>query len=81
MRPLQSSLARHMPREFDATAEKQRGWRKLGVLVVDVEKDPLSWDERALLRNIGTRLYGPRPDEQPKRTGRGHGGPEAGESS
>ncbi len=59
-RPPRSVLASHLATSFDADAQKRRGWLALGILVVDPERDALSWPERALLRAIGERLYGPR---------------------
>lgn len=39
---------------------KRDGWRKQGVLVVS-EADPrLSWPEKELIRQLGTKLYGQR---------------------
>jgi len=39
---------------------KCQGWREQGVLVVS-ETDPrLSWDDRELVRQLGSKLYGKR---------------------
>lgn len=44
----------------DTSFMKRQAWRDNGVLIVKVD-DPmlnLSWDEKALLRNIGDKMYG-----------------------
>lgn len=42
---------------------KRDGWVEDGVLVVS-ETDPrLTWPERELVRQLGRKLYGPRPKE------------------
>jgi hypothetical protein len=47
---------------------KREGWRSEGILVVS-EADPrLSWPERELIRQLGTKLYGRRG---PKDAGNG----------
>lgn len=64
-RALASPLGRRVPRSFDAGGEKQRGWRELGILVINPESDALSWAERALVQALGERLYGKRPNDTP----------------
>ena len=60
MRELRSHLGRHQPTPLDAEAEKRAGWREHGILVV-AEQDPrLTWPEREMVRQLGTRLYGQR---------------------
>jgi hypothetical protein len=60
MRELRSHLARYQPERIDPEAEKRAGWRQHGILVV-AEQDPrLTWPERKLVRQLGTRLYGQR---------------------
>jgi hypothetical protein len=62
MRDLRSHLGRHQPNRIDPEAEKRTGWREHGILVV-AEQDPrLAWPERALIRQLGTRLYGHRKE-------------------
>jgi hypothetical protein len=56
---------RLVPSRMDAEAEKRRGWHDLGILVVDLADDRLSWPERQALENLGNRLFGAR--KQPKR--------------
>ena len=60
MRDLQSHLGRHQPTRIDPEAEKQAGWREHGILVVADQDPRLSWPERALVRQLGVRLYGSR---------------------
>ena len=56
MRELRSHLGRYQPKRIDAEAEKRKGWRDHGVLVV-AEGDPrLSWPERKLIRQLGAKL-------------------------
>jgi hypothetical protein len=60
MRELRSHLGRHQPKRIDPEAEKRTGWRRQGILVV-AEQDPrLSWPERELVRQLGSKLYGAR---------------------
>ena len=42
---------------------KRDGWREQGVLAVSVDDQLLTWPERELVEQLGTRLYGPRPVE------------------
>ena len=41
---------------------KQDGWREQGVLAVAVDDERLSWPERELVRKLGEKLYGKRPE-------------------
>ena len=43
---------------------KKDGWREHGVLAVSVEDERLSWPERELVRQLGEKLYGKRPEVQ-----------------
>ena len=62
MPELRSYLARHQPEQTDPEAEKRTGWRRHGIQVV-AEQDPrLSWPERELIRQLGVKLYGERPE-------------------
>ena len=50
------------PSRSTPRAEKRTGWRKHGILVV-AEQDPrLTWPERELVRQLGAKLYGRRPE-------------------
>ena len=40
---------------------KREGWLEQGVLAVGLDDERLSWPERELVRQLGDRLYGPRP--------------------
>lgn len=42
---------------------KRDGWREQGLLAVSVDDHRLTWPERELVEQLGTRLYGPRPAE------------------
>ncbi len=42
---------------------KRDGWREQGLLAVSVDDQRLTWLERELVEQLGTRLYGPRPAE------------------
>jgi hypothetical protein len=62
MRELRSHLGRHQPKRIDTETEKRAGWREHGILIV-AERDPrLTWSERALVRQLGAKLYGQRRD-------------------
>jgi hypothetical protein len=37
---------------------KRDGWREQGVLVVTANDERLTWPERALVRQLGEKLYG-----------------------
>jgi hypothetical protein len=41
---------------------KREGWREQGVLAVAIDDERLSWPERELVRQLGERLYGKRPE-------------------
>jgi hypothetical protein len=63
MTELRSYLGRYQTTTRDPDAEKRLGWRELGILVV-AEQDPrLTWPERELVLQLGTRLYGKRREE------------------
>lgn len=40
---------------------KREGWIEQGILAVNVDDPRLTWPERELVEQLGTRLYGPRP--------------------
>ena len=40
---------------------KREGWREQGVLVVETDDRRLTWPGRELIRQLGEKLYGPRP--------------------
>jgi hypothetical protein len=39
------------------------------VLAVSLDDDRLTWPERELVRQLGEKLYGPRPNEEEVRHG------------
>ena len=43
-------------------AVKREGWQEQGLLVVSPEDERLSWPERELVRQLGEKLYGRRPE-------------------
>ena len=47
-----------------AEETKQRAWREYGVLVAALDQNKLTWEEREFLKQIGSKLYGPRRDER-----------------
>jgi hypothetical protein len=49
-------------RRRDPDQVKREGWREQGVLAVSVDDDRLTWPERELVRQLGERLYGKRPE-------------------
>lgn len=48
---------------------KREGWQEQGVLAVSVDDHRLTWPERELVEQLGTRLYGPRPSQREARHG------------
>ena len=63
MTELRSYLGRYQTASRDPDAEKRLGWREHGILVV-AEQDPrLTWPERELVLQLGTRLYGKRRED------------------
>ncbi len=57
---LASPIGHKVASPIDAEAEKRRGWRQLGILVVGVGDPRLTWVEQKLLEDLGNRLYGNR---------------------
>ncbi len=43
---------------------KRAGWQDQGVLVIAEDDPRLSWPERELIRQLGAKLYGPRPGQE-----------------
>jgi hypothetical protein len=63
MPELRSYLGRHQTKPVDPEMEKRAGWHNHGILVV-AEQDPrLTWPERELVRQLGAKLYGQRPED------------------
>jgi hypothetical protein len=62
MRELRSHLGRHQPTRIAPEAEKRASWQQHRILVVGEEDPRLTWPERELVRQLGTRLYGQRKD-------------------
>ena len=48
---------------------KREGWREQGLLAVSLEDARLTWPERELVRQLGEKLYGPRPSDEGGRHG------------
>ncbi len=62
---MQSSLARHVP-DSPASAEDidrlaRAAWRARGVALIDPARLADPW-EAQVVRNVATRLFGPRPE-------------------
>ncbi|MFC6689160.1 hypothetical protein [Jhaorihella thermophila] len=51
-------------RRRDPEQVKREGWLEQGIFAVDVDDPRLTWPERELVEQLGTRLYGPRPEEE-----------------
>ena len=49
---------------------KREGWRTQGILVIAAEDGRLTWPERELVRTLGERLYGRRPEPGKTANGR-----------
>jgi len=41
---------------------KRDGWHDQQMLAVSVHDDRLTWPERALVEQLGAKLFGPRPE-------------------
>jgi hypothetical protein len=48
---------------------KRDGWKEQGLLAVAIDDDRLTWPERELIRQLGEKLYGKRPEGQGVRHG------------
>ncbi len=48
----------------NAERVKRDGWRECGVLVIAEDDQRLTWPERELIRQLGQKLYGPRPAKE-----------------
>ena len=48
----------------DADQVKRDGWQEQGLLVVAVDDQRLTWPERELVRQLGTKLYGAPPERE-----------------
>ena len=48
----------------DPEQVKRDGWRERGVLVIAEDDQRLTWPERELVRQLGSKLYGKRPDRE-----------------
>ena len=46
---------------------KRQGWREQGVLAVSLEDQRLTWAERELIKQLGEKLYGKRPQSKEMR--------------
>ena len=53
----------------DLDRVKRDGWHDEGVLAVSVDDHRLTWPERELVRQLGEKLYGPRPSDREARHG------------
>lgn len=53
----------------DPEQVKRDGWRDQGLLAVSLDDHRLTWPEREFVRQLGSRLYGPRTHEEEARHG------------
>jgi hypothetical protein len=53
----------------DAEKMKRDGWKEQGLLAVAVDDQRLTWPERELVEQLGTRLYGKRSSGKEVRHG------------
>jgi len=53
----------------DPEQVKRDGWREQGVLAISADDARLTWPERELVRQLGEKLYGPRPSDEGGRHG------------
>ena len=61
--PARRMLGRKSPEPNETEAIKRYGWRDQGILVVSADDQRLTWPERELVRQLGSRLYGRTPRE------------------
>lgn len=61
--PANGTLGRKSPPPYETEAIKRYGWRDQGILVVSAEDQRLTWPERELVRQLGSKLYGRTPRE------------------
>jgi hypothetical protein len=54
----------------DPDQVKRDGWHEHGLLAVSVNDHRLTWPERELVRHLGEKLYGKRPQGRGVRNGR-----------
>ena len=59
-RPPRCALGCLQRTPVDVEAEKRDGWRRHGILVVAEQDARLTWPERELVKQLGSRLYGRR---------------------
>ena len=55
---IQSYLGKYQGTSINSDDIKRQGWVNEGILVINMEMDMLSAQERTLLERLGTRLYG-----------------------
>lgn len=53
----------------DPDQVKHDGWHEQGLLAVRVDDQRLTWLERELVEQLGTKLYGKRPSTREARNG------------
>ena len=61
--PANCTLGRKSPPPYETEAIKRYGWRDQGILVVSADDQRLTWPERELIHQLGSRLYGRTPRE------------------
>lgn len=52
------ALERMMPQSMDVEDVKRRAWQEEGILVIALDDEQLSWDERETLRQLGEKKHG-----------------------
>lgn len=50
----------NLSRSVDYAAMKANAFKDQGILIINLDQEKLPWQERELLEQIGTRLYGER---------------------
>ena len=53
----------------DPDQVKRDGWKEEGLFAVMISDSRLTWPERELVEQLGTRLYGKRPNSAEVRNG------------
>ena len=56
--PPRCALERLLPISMDTESIKREGWKKHGILVVDISDPRIGWIERQVLQQTGEKIYG-----------------------
>lgn len=60
MRLVTNYPTRDLGREVDYEAMKRNAYRDQGVVIVRLDDPRLTWDQKEIVKQVGTKLYGQR---------------------